>query len=86
MIIVCFILVQERVFKEFYSYTFPSEYMSFQAFVEAMDNKLSTIEKTKLQAYFRAFDAQQKSYITYSDYLLGLFISEFIKIIFLFIS
>jgi Ca2+-binding EF-hand superfamily protein len=48
--------------------------MSFQAFTEAMDNKLSTAEKTKMQAYFRAFDAQQKSYLTYSDYLLGLFI------------
>lgn len=64
-------LVQERIFKEFYSYTFPSEYMSFQAFVEVMDNKLSTVEKSKLPAYFRAFDAQQKSYLTYSDYLLG---------------
>ncbi|CAF3339252.1 unnamed protein product [Rotaria sp. Silwood1] len=64
--------LQERIFKEFYSFTFPSEYMSFQAFVEAMDNKLSTTEKTKIQAYFRAFDAQQKSYLTYSDYLLGL--------------
>ncbi|UJR25392.1 hypothetical protein I4U23_006740 [Adineta vaga] len=64
--------LQERVFKEFYSFTFPSEYMSFQAFTEAMDNKLSSIEKTKIQAYFRAFDAQQKSYLTYSDYLLGL--------------
>lgn len=69
-------LVQERVFKEFYSYTFPSEYMSFQAFVEAMDNKLSTVEKGKLPAYFRAFDAQQKSYLTYSDYLLGLLIKQ----------
>ena len=64
-------LVQERIFKEFYSYTFPSEYMRFQAFVEVMDNKLSTVEKSKLPAYFRAFDAQQKSYLTYSDYLLG---------------
>ncbi|CAF1265219.1 unnamed protein product [Adineta steineri] len=64
--------LQERIFKEFYSYTFPSEYMSYQAFTEAMDNKLSTVEKTKMQAYFRAFDAQQKSYLTYSDYLLGL--------------
>lgn len=66
-----FVLVQERVFKEFYSYTFPSEHMSYQAFLEAMDNKLSPTEKTKIQAYFRAFDAQQKSYLTYSDYLLG---------------
>ncbi|CAF3444995.1 unnamed protein product [Rotaria socialis] len=66
------IKIQERIFKEFYSYTFPSEYMSFQAFVEGMDNKLSTGEKIKIQAYFRAFDAQQKSYLTYSDYLLGL--------------
>lgn len=64
-------LVQERIFKEFYSYTFPSEYMSYQAFIEAMDNKLTMIEKAKLPAYFRAFDAQQKSYLTYSDYLLG---------------
>ncbi|CAF1408695.1 unnamed protein product [Adineta ricciae] len=66
------IKLQERVFKEFYSYTFPSEYMSYQAFIEAMDNKLSSAEKVKMQAYFRAFDAQQKSYLTYSDYLLGL--------------
>lgn len=65
------LLVQERVFKEFYSFTFPSEYMSSQAFAEAMDNKLSSTEKTKLPAYFRAFDSQQKSYLTYSDYLLG---------------
>ncbi|CAF0938900.1 unnamed protein product [Adineta ricciae] len=66
------IKLQERIFKEFYSYTFPSEYMSYQAFTEAMDNKLSSAEKVKMQAYFRAFDAQQKSYLTYSDYLLGL--------------
>ena len=45
--------------------------MSYQAFLEAMDNKLSIGEKTKMLAYFRAFDAQQKSYLTYSDYLLG---------------
>ncbi|CAF0754187.1 unnamed protein product [Rotaria sordida] len=64
--------IQERVFKEFYSYTFPSEYMSLKSFTEAMDNKLSTIEKTKIQAYFRAFDAQKTSYLTYLDYLLGL--------------
>ena len=69
--IACIAIVQERIFKEFYSYTFPSEYMGFQAFVEAMDNKLSTIEKSKIHAYFRAFDSQQKSYLTYSDYLLG---------------
>lgn len=63
--------MQERVFKEFYSFTFPSDFMSYQAFVEAMDNKLSMAEKTKLPAYFRAFDAQQKSYLTYIDYVLG---------------
>jgi Ca2+-binding EF-hand superfamily protein len=45
--------------------------MSFQGFVEAVDNKLTTTEKSKMQAYFRAFDANQKSYLTYSDYLLG---------------
>ena len=48
--------------------------MSFQAFTEVMDNKLSAVEKAKMQAYFRAFDGQQKSYLTYSDYLLGLVI------------
>jgi Ca2+-binding EF-hand superfamily protein len=67
----CFFLVQERIFKEFYSHTFPSEYMSFESFSEAMDNKLIGKEKTKIQAYFRAFDAQQNSYLTYLDYLLG---------------
>jgi len=66
-----FDLVQERIFKEFYSYTFPSDYMSFESFSEAMDNKLIGKEKNKIQAYFRAFDAQQNSYLTYMDYLLG---------------
>ncbi|CAF2583062.1 unnamed protein product [Rotaria sp. Silwood2] len=64
--------IQENVFKEFYSYTFPSEYMSLKSFTEAMDNKLSTTEKTKIQAYFRAFDSQKNSYLTYLDYLVGL--------------
>jgi Ca2+-binding EF-hand superfamily protein len=45
--------------------------MSFQSFSEAMDNKLIGIEKSKIQAYFRAFDAQQNCYLTYADYLLG---------------
>ncbi|UJR23511.1 hypothetical protein I4U23_026508 [Adineta vaga] len=64
--------IQERVFKEFYSSTFPSEYMSFQSFSEVMDNKLNGLEKTKIQAYFRAFDTQQNNYLTYMEYLLGL--------------
>ncbi|CAF4714426.1 unnamed protein product, partial [Rotaria magnacalcarata] len=64
--------VQESIFKEFYSYTFPSEHMSLKAFTEAMDNKLSMIEKSKIQAYFRAFDSQKNSYLTYTDYLIGL--------------
>jgi hypothetical protein len=46
--------------------------MHLGSFSEAMDNKLTANEKSKIQAYFRAFDAQQKSYLTYSDYLLGL--------------
>ncbi|CAF0923874.1 unnamed protein product, partial [Didymodactylos carnosus] len=64
--------LQEKIFKEFNSYTFPSEYMSYQAFCEAMDNKILASDKHKLQRYFRAFDSQQKSYLTYLDYLLGL--------------
>ncbi|CAF0842718.1 unnamed protein product [Didymodactylos carnosus] len=64
--------IQEKVFKEFYSHTFPSEYMSYQTFGEAMDNKILAPDKHKLQHYFRAFDSQQKSYLTYSEYLLGL--------------
>lgn len=66
-----FYLVQERIFKEFYSHTFPSEYMNFDSFSEAMDNKLSAKEKGRIQAYFRAFDTQQNFYLTYLDYLLG---------------
>ena len=49
--------------------------MSFQTFSEIMDNKLSTIEKPKMQAYFRAFDTQQSNYLTYTEYLLGSFAS-----------
>ena len=64
-------LVQEAIFKEFYSYTFPSDYMNFDNFSQAMDNKLSLIEKNRMDAYFRAFDSQQKSYLTYLDYLVG---------------
>ena len=48
--------------------------MSFESFREAMENKLSEKEKHRIQAYFRAFDSQQNFYITYLDYLLGLFI------------
>ncbi|CAF0822203.1 unnamed protein product [Adineta steineri] len=64
--------IQERIFKEFYSYTFPSEYMNFDSFTEAMDNKLIGLEKNKIQSYFRAFDGQQNCYLTFTDYLLGL--------------
>jgi Ca2+-binding EF-hand superfamily protein len=45
--------------------------MSFESFSQAMDNKLTGIEKSKVQSYFRAFDAQQNYYLTYVDYLLG---------------
>lgn len=65
--------VQERIFKEFYSFTFPSDFMSFDSFREAMENKLSEKEKNRLPAYFRAFDSQQNFYLSYLDYLLGLF-------------
>jgi Ca2+-binding EF-hand superfamily protein len=69
--------VQERIFKEFYSHTFPSEYMSFRSFSEAMESKLTEQEKSKIQAYFRAFDTQQNFYLTYTDYLLGLAAMDF---------
>jgi Ca2+-binding EF-hand superfamily protein len=59
------------MFKEFYSYTFPSDYMIFESFSEAMNNKLIGKEKDKIQAFFRAFDTQQNSYLTYMDYLFG---------------
>ena len=68
-----FDLAQERIFKEFYSHTFPSEYMSFRAFCEAVENKLMEKEKLRIQGYFRAFDTQQNFYLTYTDYLLGSF-------------
>ena len=45
--------------------------MSFKNFCEAMDHKLSASEKSKIQAYFRAFDSQNNLYLTYMDYLLG---------------
>lgn len=66
-------LVQERIFIEFYSHTFPSEFMSLHSFGEAMENKLTALEKTRLSAYFRAFDTQQNNYLTYAEYLLGEF-------------
>ena len=68
---IIFPLVQERIFKEFYSHTFPSEYMSFRSFSEALENKLTEKEKGRIQAYFRAFDTQQNLYLTYTDYLFG---------------
>ena len=45
--------------------------MSLRSFSEAMDNKLLEKEKSKIQAYFRAFDTQQNLYLTYTDYLFG---------------
>jgi Ca2+-binding EF-hand superfamily protein len=47
--------------------------MSFRSFSEAMESKLTEQEKSKIQAYFRAFDTQQNFYLTYTDYLLGQF-------------
>jgi len=45
--------------------------MNFENFSETMDNKLIAKDKTKIQAYFRAFDSQQNFYLTYLDYLIG---------------
>lgn len=47
--------------------------MSLRSFSEALDNKLLEKDKSKMPAYFRAFDTQQNSYLTYTDYLFGLF-------------
>ena len=45
--------------------------MNLENFSTAMENKLLGSEKNRIQAYFRAFDAHQKSYLTYLDYLFG---------------
>ena len=45
--------------------------MNLDNFAQAIENKLSLTEKVRIPAYFRAFDSQQKMYLTYFDYLLG---------------
>ena len=66
-----FALVQKRIFNEFYSFTFPSDFMNIENFSQAIENKLNPNETNRIKAYFRAFDAQKNEYLTFSDYLIG---------------
>ena len=72
------ILVQEKLFEEFFSFTFPSEYMSIKAFNEIILQH--GIEANKIVDYFRAFDIGQKNCINFNEYLLGK--NVFLKIFF----
>ena len=75
--------VQETLCAFFYHYSFPSEYLNLRSFRAIMkylfkpDSSSSSLDNdpsglVKYKNYFYAFDASQKSIITFNDFLLGL--------------
>jgi hypothetical protein len=68
--------IQEKLFAIFFSYAFPSEYLSFAKFKILFEKILSandmTILPTKLKNYFFSFDLQFRQVLTFNELLLGL--------------
>ena len=73
--------VQEKLCAFFYHYSFPSEYLNLRSFralmqflfsSDAINAENDTSGLFKYKNYFYAFDASQKSIITFNDFLLGL--------------
>ena len=64
-------LVQERLFEEFFSFSYPCEYLSLKVFNEIIISR--GLNEKKANDYFRAFDIGQKYCLNFNDYLLGNF-------------
>ncbi len=72
-------IVQEKLFEEFFSFTYPSEYMGIKAFNELILQH--GIDGNKIIDYFRAFDIGQNNCLNFKDYVLGKNISNRINFI-----
>jgi Ca2+-binding EF-hand superfamily protein len=67
-----FSLVEHEIRQEFFSSSFPSDWMNFDTFCQVIRNKLRPMENARVSSYFRAFDATKTGYLNYDTYLLGM--------------
>ena len=63
-------IIQEKLYEEYHHAVLPSDYLNFDTFKELIVRK--GLESSRVMDYFRAFDATQRNYLTFLDYLLGL--------------
>ena len=67
--------IQEQLFAIYFSYTFPSEYLSlsrFKVFIEKLFKLNDNIYVNKYKSFFHAFDLHQRQVLTFSEFLIGL--------------
>ena len=69
--------IQDLLYAIFFSYTFPSEYLSlakFRLFIEKLDdaNKSLFDMSGKVRNLFHSFDLTQRGVLSFSEFLLGL--------------
>ena len=62
--------MQAKIFEEFFSYSYPSEYVSYRVFEDVL--RAHSLDTGKLKEYFNSFDASIKGSLTFLDYLLGI--------------
>ena len=62
--------IQEQFYEVYHRTVAPSEYLNIETFKTLISNM--GLESQRSIDYFRAFDATQRNYLTFLDYLLGL--------------
>ena len=62
--------IQEKLYEEYHHAVTPSDYLNLEIFKELLQSK--GLESSNILDYFRAFDSNQRNYLTFVDYLLGL--------------
>ena len=62
--------IQEQFYEVYHRAVAPSEYLNIETFKTLISNM--ALESQRSIDYFRAFDATQRNYLTFLDYLLGL--------------
>jgi hypothetical protein len=67
--------IQERLFDEYFTYSYPSEYLSQQVFEYIISSHGLDTNKTK--EYFNAFDIGQKNNLNFNDFILGIYLFFF---------
>ena len=71
--------VQEKIFKLFFNYSYPSEYLNivrFRILFERLiaiqeENKINFGITSKIDNYFYVFDLHEKNLLNFNDFLLG---------------